>query len=122
MTDKSDGNSYQNLESDKTKLLNNKKNVAQTIRDISESFKLIKLKINEKKNELISKILHERTIIATTNTMVCKEELSDIDFDIVIMDESGAIDLLGAVIPLLRAEKIVFLGDHNSLLPNKKHL
>jgi len=105
------------LESDKKELSDNKKNVAQKIEDISESFKLIKIKINEKKNELISKILQERTIIATTNTMVCKKELSDINFDIVIMDEAGAIDLLGAVIPLLRAEKIVFLGDHKQLPP-----
>jgi len=33
------------------------------------------------------------------------------------MDESGAVDLPGAVIPILKGDKIVFLGDHKQLPP-----
>ncbi|CAD6492594.1 MAG: RecBCD enzyme subunit RecD [Candidatus Argoarchaeum ethanivorans] len=105
------------LESDEKVLSNNKNDIEQEIEDLIESFELIKLDIQRKKNELISKILHEKTIIATTNMSVCNKQVGDIDFDIVIMDEAGAIDLLGAVIPLLRTKKVVFLGDPQQLPP-----
>ena len=105
------------LESYGKTLSNNLKDIKQKIKDIIELFDFVKSEIEKKKNELISKILHEKTIIATTNMMVCNKPLRDIDFDIVIMDEAGAINLLGAVTPLLRTKKVVFLGDHKQLPP-----
>jgi len=95
------------------------KKINKDIKDIVEVIEQKKSEVEEKKNLLYSQILQEHMITATTNLMTCHKKLQNITFDVVIMDESGAIDLLGAVTPLLKTKtpKFIFLGDPNQLPP-----
>jgi superfamily I DNA and/or RNA helicase len=62
-------------------------------------------------------ILNEKRIIATTNLRACDKLFENIKFDLVIMDEAGAIDLPGAAIPILKGNKLILLGDPYQLPP-----
>lgn len=62
-------------------------------------------------------VLTENEVIATTNLRLCNKLFNNISFDLVIMDEAGAIDIPGAIIPMLRADKIILIGDSEQLSP-----
>jgi len=80
-----------------------------------------KKEMQREKEESIEKakisVLKENQIIATTNLRAADKLFDEIEFDLVIMDESGAIDLPGAVIPFLKGKKFVLLGDPEQLPP-----
>ncbi len=77
----------------------------------------IEKKKEEKKEEAKLAILNEKRIIATTNLRASDRLFENLRFDLVIMDEAGAIDLPGAVIPILKGNKIILLGDPCQLPP-----
>jgi len=62
-------------------------------------------------------ILMKKDAIITTNLRVCQKIFNDIEFDLVIMDEAGSIDIPAAVIPMLKTKKIILVGDHKQLRP-----
>lgn len=72
--------------------------------------------IDKKLKNAEVKILKKHNIIATTNLQASKL-FETVDFDLTIMDEAGAVDLPGALIPILSAKKLVLLGDHKQLAP-----
>jgi superfamily I DNA and/or RNA helicase len=78
-------------------------------------------KLQEDKNLALKnieiKVLKENFTILTTNLRTSNNIFETINFDIVIMDEAGAIDLPSAAIVLTRSSKVVFLGDHKQLPP-----
>jgi len=85
--------------------------------DIKEVNKLKNDKvIDEKIKTAEVDILKKHHIIATTN-MQASKLFEMVNFDLTIMDEAGAIDLPGGLIPILSAEKLVLLGDHKQLAP-----
>lgn len=95
-------------------------NIAQN----KENLKIIKneyYKLQEDKNLALKnievKVLKENFAILTTNLRASNNIFETINFDIVIMDEAGAIDLPSAAIVLTRSSKVVFLGDHKQLPP-----
>lgn len=65
-------------------------------------------------------VLKENYLILTTNVRVARRIFENIDFDIVIMDEAGAINLPSASMALLHSKKAVFIGDHKQLAPIAK--
>lgn len=44
-------------------------------------------------------------------------KLVDLDFDLVVVDEAGQIPLASALVPLVRARRMVLVGDHRQLPP-----
>ena len=46
-----------------------------------------------------------------------KALFKDLDFDIVIVDESGQIQIHNLIVPLSRAQKVILVGDHKQLPP-----
>lgn len=78
-------------------------------------------KLNRERSAAVQNIeisvLNENYLILTTNIKVARKIFENIDFDIVIMDEAGAIDLPSASMALLRSGKAVFFGDHKQLAP-----
>ncbi|MHC1585365.1 MAG: AAA domain-containing protein [Candidatus Syntropharchaeia archaeon] len=85
--------------------------------ELNNRIKILEEKKREKIEKIGKNILNENQIIATTNLRVYDPLFDDIDFDFVIMDEAGAVDLPGAVIPFLKGKKLVLLGDHNQIPP-----
>lgn len=88
---------------------------------INEKIEAEKQKIQRELEERLRKareaILNEKQIIATTNLRASDSLFANIKFELVIMDEAGAVDLPGAVIPILKGDKYIFLGDPGQLPP-----
>ncbi|MCZ7395334.1 MAG: AAA domain-containing protein [Candidatus Methanoperedens sp.] len=126
------------LQSQLGKLLSQKNELSKEIKNMEQSTSNLKLnitkcqenlkitktrfnKLHEDKNvafkNIEAKVLNENLAILTTNIQTANSIFENINFDLVIMDEAGAIDLPSAAIVLTRSSKVVFLGDHKQLPP-----
>lgn len=56
-------------------------------------------------------------VAATCIGTASRPELADVDFDLAIVDEAGQIGVPDVLVPLVRAERGVLVGDHNQLPP-----
>ncbi len=90
---------------------------AKSKRITEETIRLLDEEKEQKISEAELLVLTENEVIATTNLRLCSKLFNDIHFDLVIMDEAGAIDVPGAIIPIVRADKTILLGDHKQLPP-----
>ncbi len=91
--------------------------VSEKIKEINALEQKIQKEMQEKMDEAKLAILKEKQIIATTNLRTYNKLFESIKFDLVIMDEAGAIDLPGAVLPFLKGNKFILLGDPEQLPP-----
>ncbi len=91
--------------------------VREKIEEINALEQEMHKEIQEKLDEAKLAILKEKQIIATTNLRTYNKLFESINFDLVIMDEAGAIDLPGAVLPFLKGNKFILLGDPKQLPP-----
>lgn len=94
-----------------------KSSVSEIITRINDAKDAIQQEMERAMEEARLAILNEKRIIATTNLRACDRLFGNLTFDLVIMDEAGAIDLPGAVIPILKANRIILLGDPFQLPP-----
>ncbi|MPZ83878.1 MAG: AAA family ATPase [Actinophytocola sp.] len=62
-------------------------------------------------------IRYADVIAATAIGTASRPELSDVDFDLVIVEEAGQIGTADVLVPLVRARKAVLVGDHQQLPP-----
>lgn len=62
-------------------------------------------------------IRYAHVIAATTIGTASRPELSDVDFDLVIVDEAGQIGTADLLVPLVRARRAVLVGDQQQLPP-----
>ena len=72
---------------------------------------------NDKKQEIEEKILKDSDIILTTNSSAMARSLSDIQFNIAIIDEASQATIPSVLIPINKADKFVLIGDHKQLPP-----
>jgi superfamily I DNA and/or RNA helicase len=98
--------------------------IERLMNSVREKIKEIKVAEQEMQEEIMRKtkeaklaVLNEKQIIATTNLRTYDKLFEHIKFDLVIMDEAGAIDLPGAVLPFLKGNKFILLGDPEQLPP-----
>ncbi|GLZ43297.1 AAA domain-containing protein [Actinokineospora sp. NBRC 105648] len=56
-------------------------------------------------------------IAATAIGTASRAELAAVDFDVAIIDEAGQIAVADALVPLVRARRVVLVGDHQQLPP-----
>lgn len=96
------------------KLMNS---VREKIAEIKAAEQEMQEEMKRKMEEARLAILNEKQIIATTNLRAYDKLFASIKFDLVIMDEAGAIDLPGAVLPFLKGNKFILLGDPKQLPP-----
>ncbi|MBA7512440.1 Chromosome partition protein Smc [subsurface metagenome] len=94
-----------------------KNSISDLINKINALEQVIQKEMQEKIDEAKLAILKEKQIIATTNLRTYNKLFESIKFDLVIMDEAGAIDLPGAVLPFLKGNKFILLGDPEQLPP-----
>ncbi|MCE6996119.1 AAA domain-containing protein [Saccharothrix sp. S26] len=62
-------------------------------------------------------IRYAHVIAATTIGTASRPELSDVDFDLAIVDEAGQIGTADLLVPLVRARRAVLVGDQQQLPP-----
>ena len=67
--------------------------------------------------EAISDVLESAQVIATTNSTSGSEFLRDMVFDLAVVDEATQATEPSALIPLVRAKKVIMAGDHRQLPP-----
>lgn len=73
---------------------------------------------NQRQRSLYSLVLSLVDVVGATCIGInTKEEFADIQFDVVIIDESGQIQLHNLMVPLSRAPKAILVGDHKQLPP-----
>jgi superfamily I DNA and/or RNA helicase len=99
--------------------------IAQTSIDINFYSSLIdvlsfwvKSMQNERQASLYETILDYVDVVGATCIGINSNKLfADIPFDVVIVDESGQIQLHNLMVPLSRASKAILVGDHKQLPP-----
>ncbi|TCO52965.1 DEAD/DEAH box helicase [Actinocrispum wychmicini] len=62
-------------------------------------------------------IRHADVVAATCIGVATSDYLTELDFDLVIVDEAGQIALPDVLVPLVRARRAVMVGDHMQLPP-----
>ncbi|WP_053738332.1 DEAD/DEAH box helicase [Nocardia sp. NRRL S-836] len=62
-------------------------------------------------------IRYADVIACTAIGAASRSELSDVDFDLAIVDEAGQIGVADVLVPLVRARRAVLVGDHQQLPP-----
>ena len=60
---------------------------------------------------------YANVVAATCIGAASRPELSDVDFDLAIVDEAGQIGVANALVPLVRARRAVLVGDDKQLPP-----
>ncbi|MEA1999032.1 MAG: AAA domain-containing protein, partial [Euryarchaeota archaeon] len=76
-----------------------------------------RLQIREIKKTLSKGIMEESDVVAATTHASISPLLDVIDIDTVIMDEASQVSLINSIIPLVRADKFVLVGDDKQLEP-----
>ncbi|WP_181161506.1 DEAD/DEAH box helicase [Maribrevibacterium harenarium] len=76
-------------------------------------------KLKNERQQALYKILIENVNVvgATCIGINTKSLFRELDFDVVIVDESGQIQLHNLIVPLSRANKAILVGDHKQLPP-----
>jgi len=76
-----------------------------------------RLQISEIKKALSKGIMEECDVVAATTHASISSLLDGIDIDTVVMDEASQVSLINSIIPLVRADKFVLVGDDKQLEP-----
>ncbi|MCK7460412.1 DEAD/DEAH box helicase [Idiomarina aminovorans] len=73
---------------------------------------------NRRRHSLYPLLLeHVNVVGATCIGINTKEMFRDIDFDVVIVDEAGQIQVHNLMVPLSRSKKAILVGDHKQIRP-----
>lgn len=71
----------------------------------------------DEKQEIIDEILENSDVILTTNSSAGSISLSNIEFNIAIIDEASQATIPSVLIPINKAKKFILIGDHKQLPP-----
>lgn len=84
-------------------------------RTVSRWFEKIQI---ERQQSLYKMLIEKVNVVGATCIGINTKALfKDLDFDIVIVDESGQIQIHNLIVPLSRAQKVILVGDHKQLPP-----
>ena len=73
--------------------------------------------IEKLENKAVEELLEQADVICTTNITAGSELLEDRKFDLSVIDEATQATQPAALIPYLKAEKTILIGDHKQLPP-----
>jgi superfamily I DNA and/or RNA helicase len=74
--------------------------------------------VSGKTEQLHPELIRYADVIGTTCVgAASRSEISEVDFDLAIVDEAGQIEVANLLIPLVRAKRSVLVGDHRQLPP-----
>ena len=66
---------------------------------------------------IMEDIIKESQVILTTNSSAARDELSDIEFGVAIIDEASQTTIPSILIPIAKTKRFILAGDHNQLPP-----
>lgn len=66
---------------------------------------------------IMKDIINESQVILTTNSSAARDELSDIEFDVAIIDEASQTTIPSILIPIAKAKRFILAGNHKQLPP-----
>ena len=84
---------------------------------LSMLIEFYKQQIREIRKTLSKGIMEESEVVAATTHASTSPLLDVIDINTVIMDEASQVSLINSIIPLVRADKFVLVGDDRQLKP-----
>lgn len=82
-------------------------------KEVDEVFKEIK----QTEKKIVADIVNKSDVILSTNSSAAMEEISDIKFDVAIIDEASQATIPSVLIPIAKGQKFVLAGDHKQLPP-----
>lgn len=94
-----------------------------TMKDLKPFLKLQKqmdqiyARVQALREEIQDYLLNKHSIIASTNATAGCDLLNDMHFDWVIIDEAAQASIPSAIIPIIKANRFVLIGDHYQLPP-----
>lgn len=74
-------------------------------------------KIKEIKQDISAELLEKASLIASTNSTSASEVMEGIRFDFVIVDEASQCSIPSTLIPILKGDRFILMGDHFQLPP-----
>jgi superfamily I DNA and/or RNA helicase len=85
--------------------------------NVKESINYYKKYVNKLKKAIISEIINDAELIASTAISSCHYFLDDTNFEVMIMDEATQVASFMSLLPLLKCKKFVLVGDNKQLQP-----
>lgn len=85
--------------------------------NLQEEINFLFKHINKLEDRAVSEVFDQAEVICTTNSTAGSEILGNRHFDLLVLDEATQSTEPSALIPLLKADKIVMAGDHRQLPP-----
>ncbi len=92
------------------------KSMAKYIK-LKREIELLKSKINKKRDKIINEIINSSQVVFTTNSTAGSEILRNVDFDVVMIDESTQATEPSSLVPLIKGKNLILAGDHKQLPP-----
>ena len=106
-----------NLKTDMAIQINHKNNLHGQRENLFFSLNHYKGKVNELTQKIAFEIVNEADLIIATAISSNHRFLNQINFDVMIMDESSQVASFMSLLPLLKSRKFVLVGDNRQLQP-----
>ncbi len=85
--------------------------------EYNKEIDLLYSKLKKIEEEILKEILENSDVVCATNSTAASEVMEELNFDVAIIDEGSQQIEPSTLIPLLKAKKVVILGDHKQLPP-----
>ena len=85
--------------------------------EISREIERMREKAQKIERQIVVDILKRAQVVVSTNSGAGIEELDEVEFDVVFVDEGSCATEPSALIPATRGRKLVMAGDHKQLPP-----
>ena len=86
-------------------------------RNISKSIDGHKRNIDKIQKAIVSEIIDDADLIASTVISSCHAYLNGVEFDVMIMDEASQVASFMSLLPLSKCKKFILVGDNKQLQP-----
>jgi hypothetical protein len=97
--------------------INKRNNLHGRYINLLSSLEYHKKSVDKLVRAIISEIIDDADLIATTAVSSCHYFLDDVTFDVMIMDEASQVASFMSLLPLLKCKKFVLVGDNKQLQP-----
>jgi hypothetical protein len=93
--------------------------LAPILRERAELLAEWRTRLQQPSEQLHAELIRYADVIGSTciGVGVQRNGLSDVDFDLAVIDEAGQIPMPSTLVPMARARRVVLVGDHRQLPP-----
>ena len=97
--------------------INNRNNLHEKYVNLVASLDFYKKNIDKLIKAIISEIIENAKVIASTAVSSCHYFLDNTEFDVMIMDEASQVASFMSLLPLMKSKKFILVGDNKQLQP-----